>query len=256
MRVPVLTPTLIAVVVSIITAPPVPAWRESGNHVAHGPSERRKHLRAYIPISATLQSHRSLSPVDGLLQNLSEGGALVACHHEFSVEERIQVILHMPGGGDIRLQATVARSGHASDDTAFVALVFEPSVQQVSRVIDEYIRSEMANRHSRAVLVIDERAALLRQLSEQLVTRGYRPLLATTALQVTHLLEAEVTSVVLALIGSRLQSGSVRALLDWLWEAYPNLHRALLDGPINGTTLQNTLDRVPRERPQALPWTL
>lgn len=230
--------------------------RLSGSHVAARLGDRRKHLRAYIPIAATLKCHRAPIPQDGLLQNLSEGGALVACRSEFELGELLQIVLHMPGGGDIRMQAVATRSGRYSDNTAYVAVAFQPPMQQAAQVIDEYIRSEAANRHSRAVLVIDGLSERLRLASELLVTRGYRPLLATTALQVTSLLETESDSVVLALIGSTLQSGSVIALVEWLGETYPTLHRAILGDSINGTRLQNTLDRVPREHPPATPWTL
>ena len=218
--------------------------------------ERRRHLRAYIPIAVSMRSQRDLPPDDGLLQNLSEGGALVSCRQRYPDGEPLQLIMHMPGGGDIRLSAIVARSGTASDNTLLAAVEFAPALQQATRLIDEYIRSEAANRHSRAVLVADDSPFRLRQVSEQLITRGYRPLLASTTLQATTWLDAESDALVLALVGSSLRSGSTDAFLEWLADAYPALHRARFVDALNGTKLQMTLDRVAREKPPVVPWSI
>ena len=123
-----------------------------------------------------------------------------------------------------------------------------------SSVIEEFVRSEAANRQCRAVLVADESPGRLRHLSEQLTTRGYRPLLASTFLQATSLLETESDAIVLALVGPHLLSGSGQALLDWLHEIRPSLHRALLGEHFTGSQLQRTLDRVARECSPRVPW--
>lgn len=216
--------------------------------------ERRRHLRAYIPISVSMRTESAPVVSDGLLCNLSEGGALVACRRDFRVRETVHLILHMPGGGDIRLRCVVSRTGSFSDGTQFVGFEFAAVAHQSGSIIEEYIRSEAANRHSRAVLVADASAPRLRHLSEQLITRGYRPLLASTFLQATIWVETESDALVIALVGPQLLSGSGEALLTWLHETHPALHRALLSDHFSGTQLQRTLDRVARERSPTVPW--
>jgi CheY-like chemotaxis protein len=191
---------------------------------------------------------------DGLLCNLSEGGALVACRRELLVHDTVHLTLHMPGGGDIRILSIVARTGRFSDDSQFVGLEFARVDRQSGSIIEEFIRSEGANRNSRAVLVADDSPARLRQVSELLITRGYRPLLASTFLQATIWVETEPEALVLALVGPRLLSGTGEALLTWLHETHPALHRALLSDHFSGTQLQHTLDRVARERSPTTPW--
>jgi hypothetical protein len=220
----------------------------------HSHVERRRHLRAYIPISVSIHNPRYFTPDDGILQNLSEGGALLACHEHHEEGDGIGVVLHLPGGGDVFISAAVSRRKLAPDDTYVIALSFSSLGPDTARYLDEIVRSEAANHHCRAVLVTDCSPKRLHVLANQLVMRGYRPLLATTALQATTWLEAEADSIVMALVGEDLRSGSAEALLDWLRETHPKLHRARFRPPIEGTKLQRALDRVASTEAPETPW--
>jgi hypothetical protein len=222
----------------------------------HSHVERRRHLRAYIPISVSIHSSRYYTADDGILQNLSEGGALLACHEHHEVGEGIRVVLHLPGGGDVFLSAAVSRLQRAADDTYVVALSFDSLGPDTARHLDEIVRSEAANHHCRAVLVTDSSPKRLHPLADQLMMRGYRPLLATTALQATSWLETEAEAIVMVLVGEDLRSGSADALLEWLGESYPKLHRARFRPPIDGTRLQRALDRAASTAAPALPWVI
>lgn len=218
--------------------------------------ERRTHLRAYVPIVVTMRSWHQPIGASGLLQNLSEGGALVTCQECPSTDEDIIITFHIPGGDDLRLNAVVRRTGRWSDGCFWVAMRFEHVIAAEAKAIGDSIRAELASRTSRAVLVADEGMHALRNASDVLLVRGYRPLLASTLLQARSRLESENDAVILALVGVKLASGSGEQLLDWLGEVHPRLHRAVLTRPLDGKSLQVAIDRSAIEGPPRIPWVL
>jgi hypothetical protein len=150
----------------------------------------------------------------------------------------------------------VTRSAAEYESAHLVAVAFDSIPQESAKHIEEYVRSESANRNSRAVLVAHASPARLRKVSDQLIVRGYRPLIAVAANQAAELVERERDSIVLALIGPNLTEGTSEALLEMLRVTYPTIHRAKLGARLDGTKLQRTLDRVGTETPPEVPWDL
>lgn len=218
------------------------------------PDERRRHVRTYVPIVATIYSDAFRSGVTCLVHNISIGGALFMSAPRLEIGTDCRVALSPIGAPRLEINSRVLRKGKHSDGNPWVAVEFVASSATDPDALEAMIARAVPAGRNRAVLVADGDANCLRQAAAEVEQRNLQPLLSSTRSQAIRWLESEGPRVVVALVGLRLDHGSATELLAWLGDDFPGLHRAVLQGPLAEGSLDRLLKRVATEPAPTVPW--
>ncbi|HEY5956898.1 MAG TPA: PilZ domain-containing protein, partial [Polyangiaceae bacterium] len=143
------------------------------------PIERRRHVRTYVPIVATVYSEAFRNGVTCLVSNISIGGALLASTPCLDIGTECRVTLSPIGAPKLAIDSRVLRQGRYSDGSPWVAVQFLVSSATDLKALEAMVARAVLAGRNRAILVADGDASRLLQVATEVEQRALQPLLAS-----------------------------------------------------------------------------
>lgn len=194
--------------------------------------ERRRALR--VPVRGGAVLYGSTGPLHGMIENLSQTGALV-CVASRPLEDELDIELRLAeGGGWVVARIVRAQPGALGWR---IAVAFERVDDSLRAAIDTSITSARGAAQRRRILVIDENSDRKRDLIARLSNQGMTPLAPTTPLEVMDLLSRSQLHVGVCLLapGFGVPSNDLRAVLS---DIFPWVSVAEITDDLEATTHQ------------------
>jgi len=203
-------------------------------------AERRSHSRADLPVTAVL-FRKNATVGRFVVQNLSAGGALLTGRHEVEVDERVRVVLPLPGREPIVVDGTVVRRGAATAGVVALGVVFrnvspaaEDAIQEsLLTVMDRVDAAELP-----AVLVVQDDEVQAERLIQDLEALGRRVLAARTPLDAVRWLEDPKENVHAAIVDVCVSEADGLELVSFLHEEHPEIRRVLMQGAVRPSAVE------------------
>jgi hypothetical protein len=107
-----------------------------------------------------------------------------------------------------------------------------------------------------AVLIVDGSTARLQTLAAKLAEQSRRAHLANTSLIAVDWLNGRSRDIAVAMVGDNIAGTTQTALLSYLGDEFPDIHRVLLDCEPTAEALRRMLDCVESEVTTHAPWRL
>jgi len=194
--------------------------------------ERRRALR--VPVRGGAVLYGSSGPLHGMIENLSQSGALVSVASR-PLEEVLDIELRLAEGGGW-VVARIVRAQPAALGW-LIAVAFERVDDSLRAAIDTSITSARGAAQRRPILVIDENSDRKRDLIARLSNRGMTPLAPKTPLEVMDLLSRSQLHVGVCLLapGFGVPSNDLRAVLS---DIFPWVSVAEITDDLEATTHQ------------------
>lgn len=195
-------------------------------------AERRRTLR--IPVRGVAVLYASGGPLHGMIENLSQGGALVSVANRPNEQELDMEIRLAEGSGWVVAQILRVES-HGRQWR--IAVTFNRVDASLREAIDASIASARGAARRRPILVIDENLDRKRDLITRLADRGMTPLAPNTPLEAIDLLSRSQLHVGVCLLapGFGVPSTDLRAVLT---DSFPWVSVAEITDDLDATTHQ------------------
>lgn len=195
-------------------------------------AERRRTLR--IPVRGVAVLYATGGPLHGMIENLSQGGALVSVANRPNEQELDMEIRLAEGSGWVVAQILRVEP-HGRQWR--IAVTFNRVDASLSAAIDASITSARGAARRRPILVIDENSDRKRDLITRLADRGMTPLAPNTPLEAIDLLTRSQLHVGVCLLapGFGVPSTDLRAVLT---DSFPWVSVAEITDDLDATTHQ------------------
>jgi hypothetical protein len=192
--------------------------------------ERRRALR--VPVRGVAVLYPSGGPLHGMIENLSQSGALVSVASR-PVEQELDMEIRLAEGSGWVSARTVRVE--PSGRQWRIAVAFDRVDDSLRESIDASIDSARGAARRRPILVIDENMDRKRDLISRLADRGMTPLAPKTPLEAIDLLTRSQLHVGVCLLapGFGVQSTDLRAVLT---ESFPWVSVAEITDDLEATT--------------------
>lgn len=194
--------------------------------------ERRRALR--VPVRGVAVLYGSSGPLHGMIENLSQSGALISLASR-PVEQELDIELRLAEGSGWVI-ARVVR-GQPAGPGWRIAVTFDRVDDSLRTAIEASIASARGAAQRRPILVIDENSDRKRDLITRLANRGMTPLAPKTPLEVMDLLSRSQLHVGVCLLapGFGVPSTDLRAALS---DSFPWVSVAEITDDLEATTHQ------------------
>jgi hypothetical protein len=194
--------------------------------------ERRRALR--VPVRGFGVLYASTGPLHGMIENLSQSGALVSVASR-PPEEQLDIEIRIAEGNGW-VCGRVVRSEPGSRQWR-IAVAFERVDDSLRDAIDASILSARGAARRRPILVIDENTDRKNSLITRLSDRGMTPLAPKTPLEAIDLLTRSQLHVGVCLLapGFGVPSHDLRAVLS---DSFPWVSVAEITDDLDATTHQ------------------
>lgn len=202
--------------------------------------ERRSHSRGDLPITAVLFK-RNATLGRFVVQNLSAGGALLTGQHDVDVDERVRVVLPLPGREPLVLSGRVVRRASAPNQLCVLGVEFEHRSPRTEDEIQEALVTEIQRRATSskpAVLVVQDSTHLCARLREDLERLGCRVLVARTPLDAVRLVEDPDQRVEQAFVDVSVGDLDGLALMHFIADEHPSVRRILVQGAVRPSVVE------------------
>ena len=221
--------------------------------------DRRRHVRsaaADVPLTAVVFM-RDVAVGRFIVQNLSAGGALLTGRRDVPLDERVRVMLPLPGRDPLVVDGRVARRADAGNEIVALAVQFRHKSPRTEDEIHEALASELlriSRVEQRSALVVQDSPELCGRLQRDLEQMGYQVHLARTPLDVVRVLEDPQIGVDVAFVDVSAGEVDGLALLRFLRDEHPGVRRVLVQGAVRPSVaeLMETASFV--HRVLAEPW--
>lgn len=221
--------------------------------------DRRRHTRstaANAPLTAVVFM-RDVAVGRFIVQNLSAGGALLTGRRDVPLDERVRVMLPLPGRDPLVVEGRVSRKADAGNDIVALAVQFRHGNPRTEDEIQEALAGELmriSRVERRSALVVQDSAELCTRLAKDLSEMGYHVHLACTPLDVVRVLEDPQIGVEVAFVDVSAGEVDGLALLRFLRDDHPDVRRVLVQGAVRPSVaeLMETASFV--HRVLAEPW--
>jgi hypothetical protein len=192
--------------------------------------ERRRALR--VPVRGVAVLYASGGPLHGMIENLSQGGALVSVASR-PVEQELDMEIRLAEGSGWVVARTVRVEPHGRQWR--IAVAFERVDDSLRESIAASIDSARGAARRRPILVIDENLDRKRDLISRLADRGMTPLAPKTPLEAIDLLTRSQLHVGVCLLapGFGVPSTDLRAVLT---DSFPWVSVAEITDDLEATT--------------------
>jgi hypothetical protein len=192
--------------------------------------ERRRALR--VPVRGVAVLYASGGPLHGMIENLSQSGALVSVASR-PVEQELDMEIRLAEGSGWVSARTVRVE--PSGRQWRIAVAFDRVDDSLRDSIDASIDSARGAARRRPILVIDENSDRKRDLISRLADRGMTPLAPKTPLEAIDLLTRSQLHVGVCLLapGFGVQSTDLRAVLN---DSFPWVSVAEITDDLEATT--------------------
>jgi PilZ domain-containing protein len=194
--------------------------------------ERRRALR--VPVRGVAVLYASGGPLHGMLENLSQGGALVSVANR-PAEPQLDMEVRLDEGSGWVTARTVRVEPQGEHWR--IAVAFERVDDVLRESIDAAIRAARGAARRRPILVIDENSDRKRDLITRLSDRGMTPLVPRTPLEAIEMLSRSQLYVDVCLLapGFGVATTDLRAVLI---DSFPWLSVAEITDDLDATTHQ------------------
>jgi len=194
------------------------------------PGERRRALR--VPVRGIAVLYASGGPLHGMVENLSQSGALVSVASR-TPEQHLDMEIRLADGSGWVVARTVRVEPHARKWR--VALAFDRVDESLREAIESSISAARGAARRRPILVIDENSDRKRDLIARLANRGMTPLAPKTPLEAIDLLTRSQLHVGVCLLapGFGVPSHDLRAVLT---DSFPWVSVAEITDDLDATT--------------------
>jgi hypothetical protein len=166
------------------------------------------------------------------------------------------MVLTAPGLMGEEVDAQVHRAGTTKDGAPWAAVEFVSMSDAQAARLRHVIDLELSAANAPAVLVVDGSIQKLQAAASHFATHSRRTHLANTSLQAINWLNEHGRRIALALVGDDVAGTTGEALLGFIAESFPKIHRARLDCPATAESLRLLLDRVEADSSEHKPWYL
>jgi hypothetical protein len=194
------------------------------------PGERRRALR--VPVRGVAVLYAGDGPLHGMIENLSQSGALVSAATR-PRESHLDVEIRMADGGGW-CRGRIARFEPYARQWR-VGVAFERVDNALHESIETAIASARGAARRRPILVIDENLDRKRDLIARLANRGMTPLVPKTPLEAIDLLSRSQLHVGVCLLapGFGIPSTDLRTVLT---DSFPWVSVAEITDDLDATT--------------------
>ena len=194
--------------------------------------ERRRALR--VPVRGVAVLYASGGPLHGMIENLSQTGALVSVASR-RAEEQLDMEVRLAEGSGWVVARVVRVEPHARQWR--VAVAFDRVDQPLRDAIEASIASARGAARRRPILVIDENTVRKNNLITRLSDQGMTPLAPKTPLEAIDLLTRSQLHVGVCLLapGFGVPSHDLRAVLT---DSFPWVSVAEITDDLEATTHQ------------------
>ena len=221
--------------------------------------DRRRHTRsmaADVPLTAVVFM-RDVAVGRFVVQNLSAGGVLLTGRRDVPLDERVRVMLPLPGRDPLVVEGRVARRADAGNDIVALAVQFRHRNTRTEDEIHEALAGELmriSRVERRSALVVQDSPELCTRLAKDLSEMGYHVHLARAPLDVVRVLEDPQIGVDVAFIDVSAGEVDGLALLRFLRDDHAGVRRVLVQGAVRPSVaeLMETASFV--HRVLAEPW--
>ncbi|HEU4726290.1 MAG TPA: PilZ domain-containing protein [Kofleriaceae bacterium] len=192
--------------------------------------ERRRTLR--VPVRGVAVLYANGGPLHGMIENLSQGGALVGVASR-PLEQQLDMEIRLAEGSGWVTARTVRVEPHGRQWR--IAVAFERLDDSLREAIDAAIASARGAARRRPILVIDENLDRKRDLITRLADRGMTPLAPKTPLEAIDLLSRAQLHVGVCLLAPSfgVPSTDLRAVLT---DSFPWVSVAEITDDLEATT--------------------
>lgn len=194
------------------------------------PGERRRAFR--VPVRGVAVLYTSGGPLHGMVENLSQSGALVNVASRTS-DEQVDVQIRLADGGGWCAARIVRVEPYPRQWR--IAVAFDRVDDCLRDAIEASIVSARGAARRRPILVIDENSDRKRDLIARLANRGMTPLAPKTPLEAIDLLTRSQLHVGVCLLapGFGVPSNDLRAVLT---DSFPWVSVAEITDDLDATT--------------------
>jgi len=194
--------------------------------------ERRRALR--VPVRGFAVLYASGGPLHGMIENLSQSGALISVASR-PIEQELDIEIRLAEGNGWVVARTVRVEPIGAQWR--IALRFDRVDDSLRDSIDASIASARGAARRRPILVIDENSDRKRDLITRLADRGMTPLAPKTPLEAIDLLSRSQLHVGVCLLapGFGVPSHDLRAVLS---DSFPWVSVAEITDDLDATTHQ------------------
>src|SRR5213078_1117144 len=192
--------------------------------------ERRRALR--VPVRGVAVLYASGGPLHGMIENLSQTGALISVASR-RTEEQLDMEIRLAEGSGWVVARVVRVEPHARQWR--VAVAFDRVDQPLREAIEASIASARGAARRRPILVIDENTVRKNDLITRLSDQGMTPLAPKTPLEAIDLLTRSQLHVGVCLLapGFGVPSHDLRAVLN---DSFPWVSVAEITDDLDATT--------------------
>ena len=195
--------------------------------------ERAERRRAYrvdtFATYARCSSNRRVGRY--AVQNLSLGGALLHGAPGMAPGHDVEVLLRLPGSGEVLLDGRVLRSRRVAPSHAEFAVRFGEIDVDAEDAIESIVERELVRARHPVVVVAGLRRSVRRMVERAARRRGLEPLPAYTPLEMIRLLENLNVRVVAVALGTRSARIRPIEMASFLASLYPQVRRVLVGKP-------------------------
>ncbi|HEX7840422.1 MAG TPA: PilZ domain-containing protein [Kofleriaceae bacterium] len=194
------------------------------------PGERRGSLR--VPVRGVALLYASGGPLHGMVENLSQTGALVSVASRIA-EEHLDMEIRLAEGSGWVVARIVRVEPHARQWR--IAVAFDRVDDSLRDAIEASINAARGAARRRPILVIDENSDRKRDLIARLANEGMTPLAPKTPLEAIDLLTRSQLHVGVCLLapGFGVPSNDLRAVLT---DSFPWVSVAEITDDLDATT--------------------
>jgi hypothetical protein len=193
-------------------------------------TERRRDLR--VPVRGVAVLYASGGPLHGMIENLSQGGALISLTRRPG-EQALDIEIRLEEGGGWGVARIVRVEPYARQWR--IAVAFDRTDEALRASIEAAIAAARGAARRRPILVIDENTDRKRDLIVRLSDRGMTPLAPKTPLEAIDLLTRSRLHVGVCLLapGFGVPSTDLRAVLT---DNFPWVSVAEITDDLDATT--------------------
>lgn len=176
-----------------------------------------------------------------VVQNLSASGALLTGRRDVDIDQRVRVLLPLPGREPLVLAGRVARRASAPNQLYALAVQFRHRSPLTEDEIQEALVMEMQRRASAAspaVLVVQESGELCGRLRGDLERLGCRVLVATTPLDAVRFVEDPEERVEQVFVDVSVGDLDGLGLMHFMAEEHPTTRRILVQGAVRPSVVE------------------
>lgn len=195
-------------------------------------SDRRKHPRALVPLSATV-FQRGQRLGDYLVSNVSAGGALLVHGPHVEPGVPLRIALHGAAPTPCMLDADVVRLDITPDRERAIGVSFRHVSAAIEDTLQQLVLRALESVNAPKLLLAYTDVVALAELARQLRGVGQTPIAALTRLEIVRLMSdpaQRIIGVVVDLAADPLYAAEV---LDFARESYPGVVRIAIGNGVD-----------------------